>query len=60
MIQMKKSLTILGYLASLFLVSSFVFKVNRYPGAEIIMMVAGILLGIYFPLYILVKGKTKK
>ncbi len=54
---MKQLLTILGYIASLFLVSAFVFKVNRYPGEEIIMLVAGVLLSIYFPVYILQKGK---
>lgn len=55
---MKKALTIFGYLASLFLVSTIAFKVNSYPGEEIVMIIAGILISIYFPIYILEKGRA--
>ena len=54
---MKNILTILGYLAAMFLVSTIAFKVNRYPGEEIIMTMAGVLLSIYFPVYILERSK---
>lgn len=55
---MKKILTILGYLTTLFLLSTIAFKVNRYPGEEIVMAITGLLISIYFPIYILEYGKT--
>lgn len=55
---MKKALIILGYLSTLFLLSTISFKVNRYPGEEMVMIINGLLISIYFPLYILEYGKT--
>jgi hypothetical protein len=55
---MKKVLTILGYLTTLFLLSTIAFKVNRYTGEEIVMAITGLLISSYFPIYILEYGKT--
>jgi hypothetical protein len=55
---MKNIQSIVGYLATLFLLAAIAFKVNRYYGEEIVTVIAGLLISLYFPVHILCQPKT--
>ena len=56
--RMKKTAIVLGYLATVFLLATIAFKVSRYAGEEIVLAITGILFSIYFPIYIIERGKN--
>lgn len=54
--KIKTAYQILAYLTVLFLVFAIAFKLNHYSGEHIVVMIAGTLVILYFPVYILHNG----
>ena len=55
---MKELSTYLGYISFVFLLVAIAFRVNHYPESESVMLFEGILLSLYFPVYVL--GSNEK
>jgi len=56
---MQKLTTFIGYITAFAIVVSAVFKIEHLPGAGTALLLTGLLLGIYFPIFILSKMSEK-
>ena len=56
---MKKLTTISGFISALAVTIAMVFKFNHFPGAGTALFIAGLLIGIYFAIYIIDRMNEK-
>jgi hypothetical protein len=50
---MKQLANVTGYIAAFLLIATVIFKINYLPGGNIIMILSGSFLSVYFPVYII-------